>query len=76
MAEKNKGGAKKFFLGALIGGVVGTIAGKFYKTNEKEIKEEFDKKISELSDKFNDSKTGAKDKKAGAKKVKKTAKNA
>ena len=27
--EKNKGGAGKFFLGALLGGLAGAIAGKF-----------------------------------------------
>lgn len=29
MAEKNKSGAGKFFLGALLGGVAGAIAGRF-----------------------------------------------
>lgn len=31
MAEKNKSGAGKFFLGALLGGVAGAVAGKFLK---------------------------------------------
>lgn len=29
--EKSKGGASKFFLGALLGGIAGAIAGKFIK---------------------------------------------
>lgn len=33
MTEKNKSGAGKFFLGALLGGIAGAIAGKFIKVN-------------------------------------------
>lgn len=33
MAKKNKSGAGKFFLGALLGGVAGAIAGKFFKVH-------------------------------------------
>lgn len=33
MVKKNKSGAGKFFLGALLGGVAGAIAGKFIKIN-------------------------------------------
>ena len=32
-AEKNKGGAGKFFLGAALGAVVGAVASKFIKLN-------------------------------------------
>lgn len=53
MAEKNKGG-NKFMLGALLGGIVGTIAGKFFKTNEKEIKEGVSKKVDEIKGKIGD----------------------
>ena len=51
MAEKCKKRSNKFILGALLGGIVGTIAGKFYKTNEKEIKEGVGKKVDEIKDK-------------------------
>ena len=32
-SEKNKGGAGKFLLGAVLGGIAGAIAGKFIKLN-------------------------------------------
>ncbi|MBR3229180.1 hypothetical protein IKF67_03070 [Candidatus Saccharibacteria bacterium] len=32
--EKNKSGAGKFFLGALLGGIAGAIAGKFIKLGD------------------------------------------
>lgn len=34
--QKNKSGAGKFFLGALLGGVAGAIAGKFIRTKTDE----------------------------------------
>ena len=52
MAEKNKKGGGKFMLGAMLGGLIGVVAGKFYKTNEKEIKEGVGKKVGEIKDKF------------------------
>ena len=33
MTEKNKSGAGKFLLGALLGGIAGAVAGKFIKVN-------------------------------------------
>ena len=54
MTEKSKSGGKKFMLGALIGGAVGAIVSKFYKTNEKEIKEGVSKKVGELKGKLGD----------------------
>ena len=52
MTEKNKKGGSKFMLGAVLGGLIGVVAGKFYKTNEKEIKEGVGKKVGEIKDKF------------------------
>ena len=60
MAKKSKSG-NKFMLGAVLGGLVGLVAGKFFKTNEKEIKEGVDKKIGELKNKFNSVKDDLKD---------------
>ena len=54
MAKKSNNGGKKFILGALLGGAIGAIAGKFYKTNEKEIKEGVNKKVGEIKGKISD----------------------
>ena len=51
---KKSNGGKKFMLGALLGGAIGTIAGKFFKTNEKEIKEGVSKKVDEIKSKIGD----------------------
>lgn len=44
--EKNKSGAGKFFLGALLGGIAGAIAGRFITTkadeDDSECEEKFD----------------------------------
>lgn len=45
MAKKNKSGVGKFFLGALLGGVAGAIAGKFIKINQ-DGGEEIDDKVT------------------------------
>ena len=39
-AEKNKGGAGKFFLGAALGAVVGAVASKFIKLNPEDEEDE------------------------------------
>ena len=40
MAEKSKGGAGKFFLGALLGGLAGAVAGKFMSSKCDEDKDD------------------------------------
>ena len=49
MAEKNKSGAGKFFLGALLGSIAGAVAGKFIKI-EPDDGEELDEIEDEIED--------------------------
>ena len=37
--EKKKGGAKKFFLGAILGGIAGAVAGRFITAKAEEASE-------------------------------------
>ena len=53
-SQKNDKSGNKFMLGAVLGGVIGAIAGKFFKTNEKEIKEGVSKKVDEIKAKIGD----------------------
>lgn len=65
--NKKKCGSKKFFLGALIGGITGAIANRFYQKNREEIKSNVEGKIEDLTKKFNDFKAGAEEKAEDAK---------
>ena len=49
MAEKNKGGAGKFILGAALGAIAGAIAGKFV-SKKMEENEDFDEDVFEHED--------------------------
>lgn len=51
MAKKHKSGAGKFFLGALLGGVAGAIAGKFIKIS-KDSGEEIDEGTTDSAEKI------------------------
>lgn len=73
MTEKNKSGAGKFFLGALLGGIAGAIAGKFIKVNPDSGEELEDAEESHCNcDNCEcDKKTTTKEKPAAKKSVKK-----
>ena len=73
MTKKSKNGTGKFFLGALLGGVAGAIAGKLFRQHEAEIKENVNQKVDDLADKFNHLKEKEEIVSDEAKKVKQTA---
>ena len=88
VSQKNKGGAGKFFLGALLGGIGGAIAGRFIHKNEDKIKEAVEDKLDDFAEGIagckaeadkskvvSDEPKAEESKKAGAKKVEKTAKH-